>query len=319
MKTQLQRPAAPVAPRRMRLDSVSSGVQKEPHRILIYGVGGIGKSTFASEAPAPIFLDTQDGTGHLPAKRFPRPNTWDDVLDSINELIEQKHAYETFAIDLLDDLEALIWSSICKRDGHDNVEDYGYSKGYKVALNEWRVLLARLEQLRREKRMNVILIAHAHVKTYKSPTTEDYDRYSLQIHEGASGLLRGWCDTVLFAQHEVVLKVDPKRKRTRGISTGARLIQTVEAAGYHAKNRDNLPDTLPLDWAAFAQAVEAGQPAEPSAIRAEIAELAANVDADTRAKVELNVKNIGDDAARLVRVLNRLREIQPQPTQGEAQ
>jgi hypothetical protein len=304
----------------MRLDSVSSGVQKDPHRILIYGVGGIGKSTFASEAPSPIFLDTQDGTGHLAVKRFPRPNTWEDVLDSINELIEQDHSYKTFAIDLLDDLEALIWAHICKRDGHSNIEDYGYGKGYKVALNEWRLLLARLEQVRREKKMSIIFTAHAQVKAYKSPLTEDYDRYSLQIHEAASGLLRGWCDTVLFAQHEVVLKVDPKKKRTRGISTGTRLIQTVETAGYHAKNRDNLPDTLPLDYAAFAQAVEEGQPATPESIRSEIAELAAKVTDDVRAKVEHNVKAAGEDASRLVRVLNRLREIQPQQqAQGEAQ
>ena len=293
----------------MTLESVLSGVQKDPHRILIYGVGGIGKSTFASEAPTPIFLDTQDGTGHLPVKRFPRPNTWDDVLDSINELVEHDHPYKTFAIDLLDDLEALIWAHICKRDGHSNIEDYGYGKGYKVALNEWRLLLARLEQLRREKKMSIIFTAHAQVKAYKSPLTEDYDRYSLQIHEAASGLLRGWCDTVLFAQHEVVLKVDPKKRKTRGISTGARLIQTVETAGYHAKNRDNLPDTLPLDYAAFAQAVESGQPADPSEVRAEIAALSVDLDADTLGKVEQSVSAAGDDSTRLVRVLNRLREI----------
>lgn len=318
MKTQLQRPAAQPQPRRMKIGTVSSGVARQPDRILIYGVGGVGKSTFLAESPSPIFIDTQDGTSRLGVARFPKPQSWQDVLDALDELATEPHAYKTLAVDLLDDIEELIWKHICARDDQENIISYGYGKGFDVALSEWRVFMAKVERLRREKGMGVIMAAHSAVKSFKNPEGEDYDRYGLQINDKASGLIRGWCDTVLLARHETVLKTDPKKKRTRGISTGARLIHTVETAAYYAKNRDNLPDTLPLDYAAFAAAVEAGQPADPAAIRAEIAELAANVDEATRAKVEHNVKAAGDDSARLVRVLNRLREIQPQQ-QGETQ
>ncbi len=313
MKTNLAKPVAPPPVRRMKLGTVSSGVVKEPPRILIYGVGGVGKSTFLAESPSPIFIDTQDGTKRLNVGRFPRPEKWEDVLDAIDELTIENHPYKTLAIDLVDDVESMIWAHICKRDGQANVEEYGFGKGYKVALNEWRLLLSRIERLRREKSMAVMFAAHSLVKTFKNPEGEDYDRYNMQIHDQAAGVLRGWCDTVLFARHETVLKTDTKKKRTRGISTGARLIQTVETAAYYAKNRDNLPDTLPLDWRAFAEAVEAGQPAEPGAIRTEIAELLAQVDADLRVTVEGKVADCGDDSTRLVRVLNRLREkVQPQ-------
>lgn len=319
MKTQLQRPAAQPQPRRMKIGTVSSGVARQPDRILIYGVGGVGKSTFLAESPSPIFIDTQDGTSRLGVARFPKPQSWQDVLDALDELATEPHAYKTLAVDLLDDIEELIWKHICARDDQENIISYGYGKGFDVALSEWRVFMAKVERLRREKGMGVIMAAHSAVKSFKNPEGEDYDRYGLQINDKASGLIRGWCDTVLLARHETVLKTDPKKKRTRGISTGARLIHTVETAAYYAKNRDNLPDTLPLDYAAFAAAVEAGQPADPAAIRAEIAELAANVDEATRAKVEHNVKAAGDDSARLVRVLNRLREIQSQQAQGDAQ
>lgn len=316
MKTQLQRPLTAVAPRRMKLGSVSSGVTVEPPRVLIYGVGGVGKSTFASESPSPIILDTQDGTGRLGVDRFPRPNTFQDVLDAIDELLAEDHQYKTLVVDLLDDVESLIWQHICARDGESSIEGYGYGKGYKVALNEWRLLVSRLERLRREKRMGVIFVAHSAVKPYKNPEGDDFDRHGLQLHDQAGGLIRGWCDTVLFARHEMVIKTDQKR-RTRGISTGARVIQTVETAGYYAKNRDGLPDTLPLDYAAFAQAVSAGQPADPEAIRSEIDELSARIDDATRLRVEQAVAVAGEDSVKLSKILNRLREIQPSGASNE--
>lgn len=316
-------PAQP-PPRRMTLGSVTSGIAREPGRILIYGVGGVGKSTFLSEAPKPIFLDTQDGTARLGVARFPRPRTWDDVNEALDELVQTEHSYLTLAIDLLDDLEALLWNHICVRDNQENIEAYGYGKGYKVALAEWRVFVARLERLRREKGMAIGFVAHSMIRPFKNPEGEDFDRYTLQVHEQAAGLIRGWCDTVLFARHETLLKTDPKKKRTRGISTGARVIQTVETAAYYAKNRDNLPDTLPLDWAEFEAAIEAGAPASPEALRSEIAELAVQVDEATHGKVTAAVIACGDDSARLVRVLNRLREKvqpsqQPPTTQESAQ
>jgi hypothetical protein len=303
-------------PMRMRLTAVTSGISSEPQRILIYGVGGVGKTTFFAEAPSPIFIDTQDGTKRLGVARFPRPQSWQDVLDALNELIDTDHSYKTLAIDLVDDLESLLWAHICKRDDQENIESYGYGKGYKVALVEWRMMLSRLERLRREKNMQVGFVAHSLIRPFKNPEGEDYDRYTLQLHEQAAGLLRGWCDTVLFARHETLLKTDPKKKRTRGISTGARVIQTVETAAYYAKNRDNLPDTLPLDWAEFEAAIEAGAPASPDALRAEIDELAQQLDEETRAKVQEHVTSSGEDATRLVRILNKLREkVQPQQQQ----
>lgn len=312
------RAAAPQQPppRRMTLGAVTSGIAREPSRILIYGVGGVGKSTFLSEAPKPIFIDTQDGTARLGVARFPRPKGWEDVLDALNELYTEEHSYQTLAIDLLDDLEALLWNYICARDDQENIEAYGYGKGYKVALAEWRVFLARLERLRREKGMAIGFVAHSMIRPFKNPEGEDFDRYTLQIHEQAAGLIRGWCDTVLFARHETLLKTDPKKKRTRGISTGARVIQTVETAAYYAKNRDNLPDTLPLDWAEFSAAVEAGSPASAAALRSEIAELVAQLDEETQGKVNASTAACGDDSTRLVRILNRLREkVQPQQQQ----
>ncbi len=321
---QLQRPggitlpAAPAAPRqrRMTLDSVSSGVKRAPFRVFLYGDGGLGKSTFFAESPGAIFLDTQDGTANIAgATRFPRtPETWEDVLDAIDELLSKDLPYKTFVIDIIDDVERMIWSYICKRDGKDNIEGYGFNKGPTIALVEWRVLLAKLERLRREKSMNIGIVGHMAVCKFKNPESEDYGMFGPQIDAKASGLIRGWCDTVLFARLETFSKTNADTKRTRAWSTGTRLVYTNSTAAYYAKNRDNLPETLPLDWAAYAEAVEAGQPASAEAIRTEIQQLLASVEDEAlRKAANEQVTVSGEDAARLVRVLNKLRErVQPQ-------
>lgn len=303
----------------MTLSSITQGVVKRPDRILIYGVGGIGKTTFLSEAPGVVFIDTQDGTKNLAVARYPKPETWLDVLDALDEELNGQHEHKTLAIDLLDDIEHLIWAHICRRDGQENVEAYGYGAGYKVALNEWRLMLSKLEQLRSKRGMQIAFGAHSFVETFKNPEGPDYDRYGLQLQKLASGLLRGWCDIVLFARQQVSTSTD-KRKRTRGVSNGSRVIHSVETAAYYAKNRDGLPDVLSLDWAEFAAAREAGAPATPEALRSEIAELAAQGSDTLRAAVEAEVGKSGDDANRLVRVLNRLREkVQPQEPASAAE
>jgi hypothetical protein len=156
--------------------------------------------------------------------------------------------------------------------------------------------------------MGIVLAAHASIKIFKNPEGEDYDRYGMQLNDGASGLIRGWCDTVLFARHETAIKVD-KKKRVRGISTGARVMQTVETAAYYAKNRNGLPDTLALDYAEFAAACVSGAPARAEDLLAEIARLSQGLDEDTAKKVESATLACNGSAAQLARVLNRLREI----------
>ena len=75
----------PVVPRdvRMTLKSISKGKQQRPKRILLHGVDGVGKATFAAGAPKPIFLGSEEGTNHLDVSRFPLPETLEDIFDAI--------------------------------------------------------------------------------------------------------------------------------------------------------------------------------------------------------------------------------------------
>jgi hypothetical protein len=77
----------------MQLGNVVKGRIAKPVRILVYGAEGIGKTTFAASAPSPIFLEGEDGSRELNVQRFPKPHTWQDMLDAIDELTVESHDY----------------------------------------------------------------------------------------------------------------------------------------------------------------------------------------------------------------------------------
>ena len=53
------------------LETIQSGRENRPPRIMIYGSEGVGKSTFGASAPSPIFIQTEDGLGELDCNKFP--------------------------------------------------------------------------------------------------------------------------------------------------------------------------------------------------------------------------------------------------------
>ena len=73
-------------PKRMMLSNVVKGRIPKPAILLIYGPVCVGKSTFASAAPRPIFLGAEDGTSELDVERFPQPRAWSDVMEAVLEL-----------------------------------------------------------------------------------------------------------------------------------------------------------------------------------------------------------------------------------------
>lgn len=305
---QAQQPA-PKAPSRMQLSAVTRGRVERAPRVLLYGVEGVGKSTFAANAPAPIFLAAEDGTGQLDVARFPEPQGWPDVLEAVEQLTVGDHDFKTLAIDTVDWLEPMIWNYLITRANKSDIksiEDFGYGKGYTAALDEWRVLLAALERLRNQRGMGVIMLAHSWIKPYKNPEGDDFDRFELKLNNKASGLLKEWCDAVLFTRFETFVAKDSKTKRVRGISSGERVIHTVRTAAYDAKNRYDLPEVMPLDYEAFAQGVASRAPISAEASLSRIEGLLVGASNERTAKVRAAIASAKGDAAQLARVADKL-------------
>ena len=253
------------------LKSIKNGKEAKPPRIMIYGQEGVGKSTMGASAPKPIFIQTEDGLSEIDCHKFPLAKNLSDVLASLQALINEDHDYQTIIIDSLDWLERLIFDEVCREYGVKSIEkaDGGYAKGYVHALSHWRKILNFLGQLRDEKGMACILIAHSKIEKFEDPESSAYDRYSPRLHKHANALISEWVDAVLFATRRFrTQKEDAGFNRERTIAApigadgGERIIKTVGGPACVAKNRFNLPGELPLSWDAFMQAMTS-QEAKP--------------------------------------------------------
>jgi len=92
---------------------IERGRTPMPPRVLIYGTEGIGKSTFASQAPKPIFVQTEDGLGEIECDKFPLAQSFEEVQEALTSLHQEEHDYQTVVIDSLDWFERLSWDAVC--------------------------------------------------------------------------------------------------------------------------------------------------------------------------------------------------------------
>lgn len=250
------------------LESIQRGRQSRPPRVLLYGVEGIGKSTFGSKAPKPIFIQTEDGLDEINCDRFPLATKLDDVFTALRTLKTEQHDYETVVIDSLDWLERLVWDKLCEQYSVASIEkvDGGYARGYMLALTLWRELLDYLNALR-ARGMVVILIAHSKVERFEDPESSPYDRYSPRLHKHAGALINEWCDAVLFATRKMRTQSEDagfNRKRTVahaiGKDGGERIMRAYGSPSCVAKNRYGIAEEMPLSWNAFVDAVAKANP-----------------------------------------------------------
>jgi hypothetical protein len=252
------------------LSSIATGQRLKAPKITLYGVGGIGKTTFAASAPNPIYIFTEEGQGRLDVPRFePQPDkpvvqSWEQIMDCVYALHEQEHSYQTVVLDTLDFAEPMLWRYTAAKHNQDNIESFGYGKGYLHACDEARMLLQWLDALRNDKGMAVVLLAHSDTKKYDAPDHEPYDRYKLRLHDRLANLVHDWSDAMLFANWRVHVVKDvqgsgkSKKETARGVGTGERVMFTEERPAWWAKNRYGLPFEMPLSWQALQEGIAAG-------------------------------------------------------------
>lgn len=239
--------------------SLKKGRELKPPMILAYGVHGVGKSTWASESDAPVFLQTEEGLNSLDVTKTPKLNSIDEVFHWIGTLVKEDHDYKTCVLDTVDHFEQLVHKHVRAVHGDAIFTDYG--KGYKFALPYFQNLMDGLCTLRDTRNMTIILLGHAKIFQFNSPDQPAYDRYAPDLHESVANYLEESMDCVLFCNYKVyVTKEDVGFGKQEGKATGKgdRCVYTQERPPYRAKNRYWLEPEIPMSYDAFIRGVKAG-------------------------------------------------------------
>ena len=242
------------------LQSIKTGRDNLPPRIMEYGVEGVGKSTFGASAPNPIFVQTEDGLGEIDTAKFPLAKTFSDIESYLTALRDEPHDFQTVVLDSADWAERLIWDQVCRDFGVRSIEkaDGGYGKGYTHALTYWRQVVKILNEIRSKRAMAIILVAHAKVERFEDPEHPAYDRYTPRLHKAACSMICEWVDAVLFAARRMRVDSDTGRAAPVGADGGERVLRSNGSPACIAKNRYSLPSEMPLSWAAFLDGMKAG-------------------------------------------------------------
>ena len=171
---------------------IKKGKIKSAIRLTMYGAEGIGKSTFASQFPDPLFIDVEGGTKQLDVARFPQPESWNELLEMVDAVIAEPTICKTLVIDTIDRAEAMLSAQLLAEAGVDSIEKYGggYGKGYTAIQERFnKDLLMRLDKVI-VKGVNIVLLAHAAMRKLESPDDPPYDRWELKVSKKVAPLIK---------------------------------------------------------------------------------------------------------------------------------
>lgn len=238
-----QPPLAPQsAAKKIQFGKIATNVGQ---RIVLYGPGGIGKTTLAASAPGEVaFFDLDESLSRLKLETTPNVvdcASWNDLRTALQ--MDWPTEIKTIVIDSVTKAEELCiahtLATVKHEKGHtvQRIEDYGYGKGYQFVFDTFLPLLGDLDRHCRAGR-NVILIAHDCTTNVPNPAGEDWLRYEPRLQSPNSGKasirlrVKEWSDHTLFFGYDVAVNKDGKGK-----GSGTRTIWPAELPHCMAKSR----------------------------------------------------------------------------------
>lgn len=228
------------------LSQVTTKPVLKPPRIGVYGPDKSGKTTFGASAPKPVILPFEEGGGILNVPTLPQPESYEDGMNTLVELVTQKHDFGSLIVDTLDHLEPLLWQKIAAENGKDSIDKIGFYKGYMMCTPLWINWFKALDQLRNQG-MTIIVLCHSETKTVDDVMVGSFMRSQPRLHKLARELFCEWADVIGFLQIERMARnigEDGKRQTRTSRATSQRILYLEDQGGFSAGNRYGLPTSL---------------------------------------------------------------------------
>lgn len=248
---------------------LTTGVRKRAQRVVLYGTEGIGKSTLASYFPKAVFIDTEDGTGHMDVARIEKPDSFDDLIFIIKEIADNGVICKTLILDTADWCEQIIIDKVLKENDKKSIEGIPYGKGYTMVAEKWQQVLKAFDMCI-AKGIHVVITAHAKMQKIEQPDDMgSYDHWGMKLSKQAAPLIKEWADMVLFLNYKTITVATDRTGEHKKATGAKRVMYTTHTAWWDAKNRHGLPDELPMEYASIAHLFDDKMP-EPEPLAPEI-------------------------------------------------
>ena len=240
-------PTPPVSQQSTRRVSFESVKPVSANRIVIYGTGGIGKTTLALKLPGrTAFIDADASLGKLEdasagltraVARVP-VSSWQDARNALSA--SGWDGIDNIVVDTATELQKLLTKHVIENVPKEKggkatgILDYGFGKGYRHLFDHFLYLLSDLDAHYRAGR-TVVLVCHETPSKVPNPAGEEYIRWEPDLLKTANESIRdrvkSWADYVLFLSYDIAVK-DGK-----AAGCGTRTLYTDELPYFMAKSR----------------------------------------------------------------------------------
>lgn len=226
------------------LKGIKTGGSGHPSKNILYGVEGVGKTSLVAYASKPFCVMCAGETGLLtlidnglvPEVAHVDPfGKWLDLMaflqwvaagnlkDTKTLVVDSVGTAQNLMVDFLIETE-------CKG-SRTRYSDYGF--GVKISTPVWREFLAVLDQINRQG-IQIWLIGHSAVTSFKNPEGNDYQRYTLQLQDAIAELTKQWADNIFFMNYYT------EAEKGKGIGGNDRYLYAIRTPAFDAKNRCGL-------------------------------------------------------------------------------
>ena len=172
-------------------------------KLYLYGSPMSGKTTFASEFPEPLILNT-DGNiqyvdspyiairdqvkmnGRIKETKF----AWTVFKEAVDEIVAGQHTFKTIIIDLIEDVYEACRVYMYDKLGIEHESDAGYGKGYDMIKTEFLTTMKRIIN----SDYNIILLSHDKIEEVKLRNGTSITSFTVNLQEKIAKKLAGMVD-----------------------------------------------------------------------------------------------------------------------------
>lgn len=165
--------------------------------VYIFGAGGTGKTTLASQMDRALLLAAERGYNAIPGVMAQDITSWSEMKQVVRELKkpEVKETFKSICVDTIDLMADYCEKYICNREGVEKLGDIPWGGGFKMMRKEFEDTFRTIAQMD----YALFFISHSKDKLFKREDGTEYNQIVPSLSPSYNEIIRNMSDLQGYA------------------------------------------------------------------------------------------------------------------------